>query len=95
MLFLCRKQLRDFFNTTVLHETITQILDTFKSIRSPHLWVDYLMPEDARLHEIATASSSDNAVFPDIPKFDQLMVETRVVLSRYVFEVLSKNLLKG
>lgn len=84
--FLCRKQLTDSYNTTVLHETIVQILDTFKGIRSPLRWVDYLMPEDARLHEVATASSTDDAVFSDVTKFDQLMVETRAVLSRYVYQ---------
>ncbi|EXB69126.1 Peroxisome biogenesis protein 3-2 [Morus notabilis] len=75
------KQLRDFINTTVLHETIIQILNTFMSIRSPHLWVGYLMPEDARLHELATASSSDDKGLSDVTKFDQLMVETRAVIS--------------
>ncbi|PON71894.1 Peroxin [Parasponia andersonii] len=89
------KQLRDIFNATVLHETIVQILDTFKSIRSPHLWVDYLMPEDARLHQLATASSSDAAVFSDITKFDQLMVETRAVISSAKFANVAEVALKA
>ncbi|KAL5545037.1 hypothetical protein UlMin_008821 [Ulmus minor] len=79
------KQLRDFFNTTVLRETVMQILETFKSIRSSHLWVNYLMPEDARLHKLATDSSSDDAILSGVTKFDQLMVETRAVLSSAKF----------
>ena len=86
---MCRKQLRDFFNTLVLHETVVQILDTFTSIRSPHLWVDYLMPKDARLHELGAASSSDAIVLPDVTKFDQLMAETRAVISRYVCQLVA------
>lgn len=62
------------------------------SLRSPHLWVGYLMPEDARLHELATASSSDDKGLSDVTKFDQLMAETRAVISRYVYQVASSDL---
>lgn len=99
--FMCRKQLKDFFNTTVLHQTITQILDTFMSTKSPHHWLDYLMPEDARLPKPATASDIDE-ILSDVTEFDKLMAETRAVLTRYVDAVaykilvqLSSSLLKG
>lgn len=84
--FTCRKQLKDSFNTIVLHETITQILDAFMSAKSPHHWLDYLMPEDARLPKPATVSNSDE-ILSDITEFDELMAETRAVLTRYVDEV--------
>ncbi|GMN46291.1 hypothetical protein TIFTF001_015472 [Ficus carica] len=95
ILRLChRKQLRDHINSTVLHETIMQILDTFMSIRSPHLWADYLMPRDARLHELATASSNNDKVLSDITKFDQLMAETRAVISSAKFVNVAEIALK-
>ncbi|KAE8667759.1 Peroxisome bioproteinsis protein 3-2 [Hibiscus syriacus] len=53
------KQLRDFFSSAILHQTIMQILDMLLSTGSPHHWVDCLMPEDPRLHKLAKASSSD------------------------------------
>lgn len=82
---MCRKQLKDFFNSTVLHETIRHILDRFMSIGSPHHWVSYIMPEDARFDRLATASSSDSKTLSDVTKFDQLMVETGAVLTRYLY----------
>ncbi|KAA3455746.1 peroxisome biogenesis protein 3-2-like isoform X1 [Gossypium australe] len=78
------KQLRDFFNTAILHETIMQILDMFLSMGSPHHWVDCLMPEDPRLYKLAK-TSSDETNPPEFTKFDQLMVETREVLSSAEF----------
>ncbi|XP_022725607.1 peroxisome biogenesis protein 3-2-like isoform X1 [Durio zibethinus] len=78
-------QLRDFFNTTVLHQTIMQILDVFLSTQSPHLWVESLMPEDPKLYKLATMSSSDKTNRPEVTQFDQLMVETREVLSSAEF----------
>ncbi|KAL6961813.1 hypothetical protein U1Q18_045023 [Sarracenia purpurea var. burkii] len=81
---LKRKQLKDLFNTTVLHETIMQILDIFMSMGSPHKWVGYLMPEDARFYKLVKFSDSDSTNISDT-KFDQLMVETRAVLSSAEF----------
>lgn len=67
------KQLRDTYTTPLLRETIVQVLDMFMSNGSPHQWIDYLMP------------SSSNGGSPD-SKFDQLMVETRLVLSSSEFD---------
>ncbi|KAM6568162.1 hypothetical protein CsatB_016147 [Cannabis sativa] len=89
------KQLRDFFDTTVLHETIVQILDTFKSIRSPHLWVDFLMPDDAHVRELDASSSSDEAGISDFTKFDLLMLETRAVISSAKFTNVAEVALKS
>lgn len=81
--FICRKQVAlDFFNTRALHEITMQILEGFKSIRSPHHWVNYIMPEDAIFYP-----SSDNKIPSDVTKFDKLMVETRSVLARYFYYV--------
>ncbi|KAK8627851.1 hypothetical protein V6N13_135449 [Hibiscus sabdariffa] len=79
------KQLRDFFNTTILHQTIMQILDMFLSMGSPHHWVDYLMPEDPRLYKLAKTSSTDKTNPPEFTQFDKLMVETREVISSAEF----------
>ncbi|XVE63994.1 hypothetical protein DITRI_Ditri07aG0065300 [Diplodiscus trichospermus] len=79
------KQLRDFFNTTVLHQTIMQILEMFMSMGSSYHWVDCLMPEDPRMYTLPAASSSDKTNPPELTHFDQLMVETREVLSSEEF----------
>ncbi|KAJ4961857.1 hypothetical protein NE237_021767 [Protea cynaroides] len=73
------KQLRDMFNTSLLHETIVHILDVFMSLGGPNRWVTYLMPENAIAykHQMGTPSS---ALLPDVTKLDQLLVETHTVL---------------
>ncbi|KAF5730327.1 Peroxisome biogenesis 3-2 -like protein [Tripterygium wilfordii] len=82
---LKEKQLRDVINTTGLHETVSQILDIFMSAGSPHHWIEYLMPEDARFSKLAKTPSNDDTVPSDLTKFDQLMTETRDVLSSAEF----------
>lgn len=89
----CRKQLRDFFKTTDLNETIMQILDTFMSTKGPHHWLGYLIPEDSRLQTPATASNSDTTVFSYVTEFDQLMAEIKAVLTRYAYEVTVTSIL--
>ncbi|KAF5941610.1 hypothetical protein HYC85_019252, partial [Camellia sinensis] len=71
------KQLKDLFNTTVLHETTVLILDMFMSMGSPHHLVDYLMPEDPNFYKLVAFSNSDSTDPSDSTKFDRLMVETR------------------
>ncbi|KAL6181458.1 hypothetical protein ACLB2K_048113 [Fragaria x ananassa] len=89
------KQLTDRFNTAVLCDTIMQILDKFMSTGSPHHWVNYLMPEDARWAELATAVSSDSTVLPDVTKFEQLMLETRSVISSGEFGNIAEMALRA
>ncbi|KAG5539434.1 hypothetical protein RHGRI_019841 [Rhododendron griersonianum] len=79
------KQLKDLFNSTVVHETVVKILDIFMSMGSPHHWVDYIMPEDARFYKFVAFSDSAGTNLSDVTKFDQLMVETRAVLSSVEF----------
>ncbi|XP_015581101.2 peroxisome biogenesis protein 3-2 isoform X1 [Ricinus communis] len=79
------KQLRDFFNTATLHETIMQILDLLMSRGSPHHWVEYLMPADARFDKRPIDSSSDDIIMTDGTKFEQLMAEARAVISSAEF----------
>lgn len=81
-ILIFRKQLRDIFNSSVLHDTIMQILNMFMSMGRPHHWVEYLMPEDVRFYKSLESSGSNVS---DITKLDQLMVETRTVLARYFF----------
>lgn len=76
------KQLRDIFNSSVLHDTIMQILNMFMSLGRPCHWVEYLMPEDVRFYKSLESSGSNVS---DITKLDQLMVETRTVLSSSEF----------
>ncbi|XP_021909522.1 peroxisome biogenesis protein 3-2 [Carica papaya] len=89
------KQLKDYFNTTVLHETVMQILDMFMSTGNPHHWIDYLMPEDTRLHKQVTVSDNNSAVSSPVTKFDQLMAETREVLSSADFASVSEMSLRA
>ena len=53
------------------------------SMGSPRQWVDYLIPDDAKSHKLVAFSHSGSTDLSDVTKFDQLMVETRAVLSRY------------
>uniref|UniRef100_M1A473 Amino acid transporter n=1 Tax=Solanum tuberosum TaxID=4113 RepID=M1A473_SOLTU len=85
-LLVCRKQLKDFFNTTVLHDTILQILATFLSMGSPHHWMGFLMPEPSKLYNSAATSSSDSTEPSPASKFEQLMLEAQAVLSSSEFE---------
>ncbi|KAM3380413.1 peroxisome biogeneis protein 3-2 [Capsicum galapagoense] len=80
------KQLKDFFNTTVLHDTILQILDSFLSMGHPYHWMGFLMPEPAKLFNSSATSSSDNTDPSPASKFEQLMLEARAVLSSSEFE---------
>nr|AFK37561.1 unknown [Medicago truncatula] len=50
---------------------------------SPHFWVKYIIPEDAKLH--STASGSNDTVPLDMTEFDQLVMEARGVLSSAEF----------
>ncbi|XP_058091579.1 peroxisome biogenesis protein 3-2-like isoform X2 [Magnolia sinica] len=92
---LKEKQLRDPFSTNQLRETIVQILDSFMSMGPPHQWVTYLVPENAIVYKQLVAASSDgSALLPDVSKLDQLMAETRVVLSSDDFRNVAKISLK-
>lgn len=68
-------QLKDVITTRVLQETLLRIVDVFMSSGSPHHWVDYLMmPQDTKLPRTTGGET--------VSKFNQLMVETRQVLTR-------------
>lgn len=77
---MCRKQLSTFFNSTTLHETIMQILNTFMSMGTPNSWIKYMIPEDVRPY--STTYGSDDPVPFDMTEFEQLMMEAWAVLSR-------------
>ncbi|GAV80570.1 Peroxin-3 domain-containing protein [Cephalotus follicularis] len=89
------KHLRDFFSSSVLHEAAMQILDRFMSMESPCYWLDYLMPADNRLNKLATSSRSDDTILSYVSKFDQLMTETRAVLSSAGFGSVAEISLKA
>lgn len=50
------------------------------------------MPEDARFYKFVAFSDSAGTNLSDVTKFDQLMVETRAVLSRYYHILLFQQL---
>ncbi|CAO2842160.1 unnamed protein product [Amaranthus hypochondriacus] len=78
---LKNKQLKDVFDSSILHETVVQILDTFMSSGRPHHWIEYLMAEDVKLPSLTPSMSSNNLILSDGSKFDQLMKEAHSVLS--------------
>ncbi|CAN6717442.1 unnamed protein product [Malus baccata var. baccata] len=88
-------QLKDSFNTTILRATIIEILEKFVTTGEPYHWVNYLMSEDARWHELATAFGDDNTPLPDVTKFDQLMLETRAVISSAEFGSVAETALRA
>jgi peroxin-3 len=76
------KQLKDIFDTTILLETILQILNTFMNNANPNNWISYLMPQDSQMD---ASSRSDDTDVSDITKFRQLIEETHAVLSSTEF----------
>ncbi|KAK7398820.1 hypothetical protein VNO78_09993 [Psophocarpus tetragonolobus] len=77
------KQLSTFFNSTTLHETIMQILNTFMTMGSPNSWIKHMIPEDVKIY--STTSGSVDPMPSDVPEFEQLMMEARAVLSSAEF----------
>lgn len=83
---MCRKQLKDFFNSPVVHDTLINILETLVIRRAPNQWVGYLMPEDGGAYKfVGPSSSTSGSDLSNATKFELLMGETRAVLSRYNF----------
>ncbi|KAJ8428195.1 hypothetical protein Cgig2_031472 [Carnegiea gigantea] len=58
-----------------------QILDTFMSMGRPHHWIEYIMPECAKLPSLSPSSSAKDLIPTDLSKFEQLKTETQAVLS--------------
>lgn len=80
------KQLKDLFSVAQLRETITRILESFMGFEDSNHWLSYLLPEDAptyrQLMAVVSSNGSGNSSFlMDISKLEQLMGETRAVLS--------------
>lgn len=84
---MCRKQLKEPFSMGQLHETIVKISDLFMNAGEPNYWISYLVPENADAYRQLMAMSSngfdDTSMLMDITKLEQLMLEARIVLSRY------------
>ena len=83
---ICRKQLKDPMTMDQVLQTMLQILDQFISLCEDNSWINYLVPENAnRYAQLMAVSSSgfdDSSLVMDVRKLDQLMTETRIVLSR-------------
>lgn len=71
-----------------LHETMSEILNRFMTLEAPDSWLACLIPDNAsqyqQLAAISSNGSDDSLVFMDVLKLEQLMKETRDVMSRYV-----------
>ncbi|XP_008803262.2 peroxisome biogenesis protein 3-1-like [Phoenix dactylifera] len=79
---LKEKQLRDPFSMVQLRKTIIQILELFMSIGGPNCWMSYLIPENAIAYrQLMVTSTNDSFNLMDVGKLEQLMSETRSVLS--------------
>nr|ACU17567.1 unknown [Glycine max] len=87
------KQLSTFFNSTTLHETIMQILNSFMSMGTPNSWIKYMIPEDVRPY--STTHGSDDPVPFDMTEFEQLMMEAWAVLSSAEFGSIVEIFLKA
>jgi peroxin-3 len=83
---ICRKQLKDPMGIDEVLETILQILKQFMGLCEDNSWINYLVPENANVYaQLMAVSSSgfdDSSLLKDVRKLDQLMSETRIVLSR-------------
>uniref|UniRef100_A0A7N0UGL8 Peroxin-3 n=1 Tax=Kalanchoe fedtschenkoi TaxID=63787 RepID=A0A7N0UGL8_KALFE len=92
------KQLRDHFTPQVLREIFLQISETFMSSGTPHEWIDFLMPVEVGFSDLATTRTSSQMI-QDETKFNQLMMETRAVLSsaefRDILEVSLKTVISS
>lgn len=74
-----------------LREIMIQIFETFMKIDELNSWISYLLPEnvnDYKQQMAMSASGFDNNSFlMDAAKLEQLLFETRAVLSRYTNKV--------
>lgn len=82
---ICRIKLKDFFDASVLHDTIIHILETLMCMGSPYHWVGYLMPEDVGAYTLVASSSSSGSNLSQATKFELLIGETRAVILRYYY----------
>ncbi|XP_020241779.1 peroxisome biogenesis protein 3-1-like [Asparagus officinalis] len=85
MEILKEKKLKESFGKEQLHDTIIQVLDLFMNAGEPSSWISYLVPENAaayrQLMVVPSSGSDDSSMLMDISKLEQLMLETRAVLS--------------
>ncbi|XP_078153921.1 peroxisome biogenesis protein 3-1-like isoform X2 [Carex rostrata] len=96
------KQLNSQFSMETVQETMMEILDLFMGIGSDLVlinWVDYILPETAsQYRELMSAANADDSstLLMDFTKLEQLISETREVLSSSDFStVVEISLRKG
>ncbi|KAJ3709315.1 hypothetical protein LUZ61_013020 [Rhynchospora tenuis] len=92
------KQLNSQFSMETLQETMMEILDLFMGVGSDLVlfnWVDYILPETAAQYR-EMSSADDASTLMDFTKLEQLISETRAVLSSSDFKtVVEISLRKG
>ncbi|KAF3342013.1 peroxisome biogenesis protein 3-1-like isoform X2 [Carex littledalei] len=82
------KQLNSQFSMETVQETMMEILDLFMGVESDLVlinWVDYILPETAAQYRemMSAANANDSSsLLMDFTKLEQLISETREVLSR-------------
>ncbi|KAF0933190.1 hypothetical protein E2562_016138 [Oryza meyeriana var. granulata] len=95
---LKEKQLKDPMSINQVLETILQILNQFMGLCEDNSWINYLIPENANMYaQLMVVSSSgfdDSSLLKDVRKLDQLMSETRIVLSSDDFRNIMDRSLK-
>ncbi|KAF3342022.1 peroxisome biogenesis protein 3-1-like isoform X1 [Carex littledalei] len=96
------KQLNSQFSMETVQETMMEILDLFMGVESDLVlinWVDYILPETAaQYREMMSAANADDSssLLMDFTKLEQLISETREVLSSSDFStVVEISLRKG
>jgi peroxin-3 len=67
-------------------ENMLQILELFTKLCEDNSWINYIVPENANLYAqlmaVSNSGFDDSLLLKDVRKLDQLMSETRVVLTR-------------
>jgi peroxin-3 len=67
-------------------ENMLQILELFTKLCEDNSWINYIVPENANLYAqlmaVPNSGFDDSLLLKDVRKLDQLMSETRVVLTR-------------
>jgi peroxin-3 len=67
-------------------ENMLQILELFTKLCEDNSWINYIVPENANLYAqlmaVPNSGFDDSLLLKDVRKLDQLMSETRIVLTR-------------
>ncbi|KAG0491012.1 hypothetical protein HPP92_007875 [Vanilla planifolia] len=83
------KQLKNPFSVEKLREVILQILELLLRTETPNYWISFLVPENATSYwqmTFPSSSAEGSSALMDVSKLEQLVSETREVLSSHEFK---------